>query len=169
MKHKQRWLITLFGISLIVGFLPSCWTYPCYKAMHRHMPEWLIVVRFSISVALRALSIISGIGIILRRDIFRKLALALGAFYLSTVFLRHPYYVVSRVFEENACLAGEYAAAPYNLVQWVKAIFLVLLFSAEIAYFGALIYFFTRAATKAEFRIRQRFSPDSGFNERRQG
>ena len=88
--------IDIFGVILIINSLMTMVVLATQSHwyiddLYAHWPQWAAVVRYTFSWFQRLLGLTAGVGILLRRDLFRKLALVIACFTISTVYWKHPY------------------------------------------------------------------------------
>jgi hypothetical protein len=62
-----------------------------YRVMQADMPDWLVCVRWVVSITLRIGMLWAASGVLFRRDNCRRLLLVLSWFNLLTFFLHHRY------------------------------------------------------------------------------
>ena len=95
-SHGKVWLagIWVFSMVLILDAyqdLLEIFQYDCYRVMQADLPDWLVCVRYVVSVTLRILMLWAVAGILTRREQYRKLLLGLCWFNVLMVFAHHRY------------------------------------------------------------------------------
>ena len=90
--------VTLFGILLILSSLihiqKLIHEIPLYVHYYSDLPPEWIVARYAFSWFQRLVGILAAVGILARREIARRLGIALGCFTVLTVYWKHPYAAV---------------------------------------------------------------------------
>ncbi len=135
---------------------PLCWlfsnwsNYGYYQQFFQFMPDSLIPWRYSFSLLLRITSIACGLGIILRKDIFRRILVGICVFNIVTIYWKHPPYAIQNVV--NNFLLFMPFLFPAGAENLVFNIFLLMIYGMDFIIFGIFIYYFTRSGVKAQFR-----------------
>lgn len=162
MKDKFPIGITLFGLYFIIASLYVLYCklmtsgyYSWYSSIFYPLPEQVIFLRYICSILYRVVGLISGIGILLHKENFRKVVLFLSWLTISTVYWKHPFYAVEKHFSMVInTLRG--SARPYDLGQSpiIKFTWIVLigLYAFDIGVSAATIYYFSRPNIKKQFR-----------------
>ena len=127
-----------------------------YLYFYSYMPPWMMLLRYSFSWFQRLLGLLAGVGILTLREPARKLALVIAWFTILTVFWKHPYagyklhtqYLDKTVLPMLTQVFGPFPITFSSLTVWS----MVLNWLCEIAFDGALIYFFTRPSVKQQFK-----------------
>jgi len=114
--------------------------YDWYRVMQADLPDWLLCVRFVLSLALRILIFWAVAGVLTRRDQYRKFFLGLCWFRLAIVFVHHQYpsfvYISNYLglntedFQQTALWFGHwyYPGAVVRLIgAWLEEFLLVFL------------------------------------------
>ena len=65
--------------------------YDWYRVMQADSPDWLVCIRYVVSVSLRILMLWAIAGTLTRQEQYRKLLVGLCIFNILTVFLHHRY------------------------------------------------------------------------------
>jgi len=125
-----------------------------YANIYSYLPAWLITVRYSFSWLQRIIGIFTGFGILAKKEIARKIAIAIGCFTILTVYWKHPYPAVklhTQYLEEQF---GYILAQTGTGVTFPSmALFAVIaLCICDIIFWGISIYFLTRPAVKNQFK-----------------
>lgn len=152
--------ITVFGVIIVVTSLLqlnslTSWLY--YQWLFNALPEDMLRVRYFISIALRTLGFVSGIGILLHKDLFRKIAIGISVFTVATIYWKHPLYGVSKharvvidwISRSNCCYAGLSQPPLIKIIEWSS---LISLCAVDVGFALWLIYYFTRPRIKAYFK-----------------
>ena len=106
-KEQKGWVqdtrstgVTWFGILLVVGALFKIFllfNYDYYRFLFQPLSDKAIFIRYVLSMIHISLGLICGIGILMLRDVFRKLALLLCFLTVVTMYWKHPSYVFRNV------------------------------------------------------------------------
>jgi len=121
-----------------------------YYVKFRPSPEKLIFARYIFSIAFRIALLISGIGILFRKEIFRKAAIFIGCFTIATIYWKHPVICFKRVLIWKVYQG----VLPFdiipriNLFSWICA---SICYIFDIGVNLCLIYFLTRPKVKEQF------------------
>ena len=95
MNNNQRMPgIDRFAIILFVSsFFQLCILigYERYKYMFQYLPENIILIRYIGSIFLRVLTVISALGIIYYKNVFRRILICVCIFHIVMVYWVHPY------------------------------------------------------------------------------
>lgn len=158
MKKRSKG-VTIFGILLILSCLfqmLGLTKADTWKLLFQPLPEGIVYIRFLISVIVLILGVISGIGVLFLKDIFRKIALFLGFFALYAYLIEAPFFTF-RNMPQFIKQAAMHAAATipgvvestYSLVLWTT---MIISWIIDLGFAICLIYFFTRTKVKAQFK-----------------
>ena len=125
-----------------------------YFETYAYLPVWLATVRYCFSWFQRIVGISTALGVLFLKNIFRKIAIAIGIFTICTVYWKHPYQGFlkhTRVLDEKY---GHYIA----LIGFPEITFSSLTLYAvighcilDIVFWGFFIYYFIRPGVKAQF------------------
>ena len=142
-------LAAIIILYSVVG-MPSS-SFDDYALRLRPLPEQIIFARFIYSITLRIVLFISGIGILFRRDIFRKIVLFISFFTISTVYWKHPVFYFKKFlmsyFGQGAPTVE--LISKVNFMAWgCVAICCIVDISVALC----LVYFFTRSKIKEQFK-----------------
>ena len=154
MKKARLAGVTVFGSIIVFSSLMHMhklagdreW----YLETYAYMPEWLAWTRYSFSWFQRILGISAGIGILLYKDVFRKLAIIIGVFTICTVYWKHPYegfkrhtQYLDQVFPEMTEIATFSSITGYAVLGHIML---------DVIFQGWLIYYLTRPKVKSYFK-----------------
>jgi len=159
MQKKISKGVVIFGVLFI---LTSVWqaqkfiSFDYYSRVFQQLPPFFIVGRYIISIMLRVLGFSAGIGLLLRKDIARKLALGLAIFTILSLYWKHPYSVVYNYYK----ISFYFTQNPDGVVQFVlpetikqyTLVTLAVFYLFDILFCSGLIYYFTRPKVKAQFK-----------------
>jgi hypothetical protein len=126
--------------------------YRFYHFMFQQLPEDLIRTRYVLSLCFRGITIIAGVGLWLRREMFRKLTIGLCLWTLLIVYFKHPFYVFKnlaiyseyQVWDTSGHYPLEYPLHPYISMYFYYAL--------DIIFSVAVIYYLRRPRVKELFR-----------------
>lgn len=92
--------VTWFGSLLVVGALLKIFfffNYDYYRFLFQPLSDKVIFIRYLLSVLGSVLGLVCGVGVLLLRNVFRKLAIVLCFITILTVYFKHPDYVFRNV------------------------------------------------------------------------
>ena len=157
---KRSLGIKIIGILLILSSLQQMsvlllgteW----YAQMFEYMPQWLIGVRYIFSWGQRIVGISCGIGLLLYKEIFRKLTIALGIFVVLTLYWKHPFagfmnaadYAGSKVTEP---LASIVAHNPNITLEHLVLAGVIIMRMLDIIFWACIFFCLTRPKVKTQF------------------
>lgn len=160
--HKSK-AITIVAVLIILGAfwrLVRLINFNHYKFLFQQFPERAIFIRYLFSIISRIAAIACGVGILSRREFFRKFIVILSLFTILTIYWRHPIAAFQNAYEKamqqrmadsGVSIKGGvyYTATPANRLPVIVA--LAAAYAVDLAFAGFLIYFFTRKKVKEEF------------------
>lgn len=149
--------ILLFSILIILSSLlhihKLVFDRNWYYSVYSYLPEWLLNARYCFSWFQRILGISVAIGVLYYQEIFRKIALAMGVFTITTVYWKHHYPAFKdhtlRVIEDMGLL-HQLPVLKENLSDLAIA-GIVLHATLDILFWSIVIYYFTRKNIKSLF------------------
>lgn len=121
--------------------------YKLHQFLLQDFPKRVTQIRYCFSLSLRISLAVAGMGIIFRRDIFRKALLAVSFFTIVTIYYKHPPECFRRAFD--------LMSLPPSLVvkrDLMENILLMYNYTLDLLVSAGLIYFFTRPKIKQQFR-----------------
>lgn len=154
MRNKLSFFIRCIGIVIIAysGWeLKGLFHYDRYLFLFQHLPKQTILFRYCYSIFLRLLLIVVGIGIVFRKDIFRKAIVLIACFAILTVYWKHPVIVFESVVNDmvkEGVLSKAFMERP-ELLTWILV---VLNYCGTISSCLCLICFFSHHRVKKEFQ-----------------
>ena len=122
-----------------------------YYSKFRPSPENLIFLRYLFSIFQRLVLLISGIGILFRRDIFRKITIFASFFIISTVYWKHPVACYRKILWWkiiDKTLPVDIITR-INMLAWVCVAISTII---DVSICLCLIYYLTRANIKEQFK-----------------
>jgi hypothetical protein len=144
--------IIIFSILIIIYSLHGLPTvnFNTYYTKFYPSSEKAILARYIFSIALRIVLVISGVGILFRRDIFRKIILGISFFTVVTVYWKHPVICFKRVliWKINQGVLPIDVLPKIDMLSRVSAI---ICSSVDIGFALCLVYYFTRPKVKQQF------------------
>jgi len=93
---------------------------------------------------------ISGVGILFRKEIFRKLVILSGIFTILTVYWKHPVSVFKQILLlriKQGIVSAE-VLPRIDVLAWKSAL---VCYAVDILIFSVLIYLLTRPKIKGQF------------------
>ena len=94
--------IVLLVLSLKCGYFLANHSFSAYTHIFAGLPQELIRLRYSASVASRVVVILACLGTATRRNIFRQVLLAYAVFTLLIMYWKHPYSVFENIYDSLA-------------------------------------------------------------------
>ena len=152
-KDKVSKEIVILGIIVIFYSLQGMPTldFGSYAVKLYPLPERLILFRYFFSIALRIFLLVAGIGVLFRKEFFRKCFIFAGFFTIITVYWKHPVIVFKRVL----ILRIEQGIVPASMMPridvlaWKSAVICYLI---DIIIVLVLIYLLSRPKIKEQFK-----------------
>ncbi|MDD5568155.1 MAG: hypothetical protein PHY88_03000 [Candidatus Omnitrophica bacterium] len=144
------------GIALCViliiaySFLSLPGSFDSYYVRFRPSPKSLIFIRYLFSLGIRAALFISGIGILFRKDIFRKIAIFVGLFTIATIYWKHPVEVYRKIlwWQIRQGVLSVEAIPRIDMLAWFCA---VTSYLVDIIVSLCLVYYLTRPKVRKLF------------------
>lgn len=155
MEKKTAVWINLWAMALIASsfygmivLLGSGYNY--YRYLHPEYSPAIIAIRYFVSWAVRIVGLISGIGILYRKEFFRKTAIAGSLFTILTIHLKHS----AKGFVRLTHSLDDHFNIPLEGVTFISLMWpaIVIARMIDVIFAGYLIYFFTRREVKKYFR-----------------
>lgn len=152
-KDKVSKEIVILGIIVIFYSLQGMPTldFGSYAAKLYPLPEKLILIRYLFSIALRIFLLLAGIGVLFRKEFFRKCVIFGGLFTIITVYWKHPVIVFKNILiwriEQGIVPAS--MMSRINELAWKSATICYLI---DIIVVLVLVYLFTRPKIKEKFK-----------------
>lgn len=126
-----------------------------YAWLFQALPEKIFLFRYLVSWSLRMLGLACGIGIIFRKNLFRKIALILCSFTVVTIYWKHPFLEVSKhaakIIDEVYAISGVSGLLEPSLIKLVVIASFIGLNVIDFGFALCILYYFTRADIKAQF------------------
>lgn len=99
-KNKYDFGVRLFGALIIIISVVQLYlfNFSQYKIAFMYLPEKQILVRFTISIGLRVVGLAAGVGIFLKKEVFRKLIICLCSFNVLFIYWKHPTKTIELIF-----------------------------------------------------------------------
>ena len=142
------WGILLIVFSLCGMILLLSSGYDHYRYLHQEYPPAIIALSYCVSWAVKILGLVSGIGILYRKDFFRKTAIAGSLFAILTTHLKHSY----AGFLQHAHYLDEHLdlnlGIAFSSIAWPAMAAARII---DVIFAAALIYFFTRPEVRKHF------------------
>ena len=134
--------VSLFQLC---GFI---FDYKHYQLQFSYLTPEILNLRYCFSILGRVLHIIVGIGLLKRKESFRKIAVwgALGM--IATVTLRHPFLCIfnqTRIVWDQSGVEKTGLPITFDFIFWVT---LAAIFFMDTLFYGTLIYYLTRPKVK---------------------
>jgi hypothetical protein len=151
-KDKMSKEIIILSIIVILYSLQGfpAFDFNSYTAKLYPLPARLILARYVFSISLRIFLFITGIGVLFRREIFRKCIIFASFFTIVTVYWKHPVIIFKRVLiwriEQGVVPVS--MIPKINMLAWKSALICYII---DIIIALVLIYLFTRPKIKEQF------------------
>ena len=145
-----RGIVLCVILVIVYSFLSWPESFRSYYVRFHPSPENLIFIRYLFSVGLRLALFISGIGILFRKDIFRKIIIFISFFTIATVYWKHPVIVFERILWWKI-MQGTLPAdiiPKINMVAWSCVVTSSII---DIVVCLCLIYYLTRPKIREQF------------------
>jgi len=126
-------------------------SFSSYYDNFRPSPPNLIFMRYLFSIALRLAMLICGIGILFRKNIFRKATIFIGFFTIATACWKHPPICFKIIFLKGIG-QGMFSAdiiPRINILSWICVAICSII---DISICLCLIYYLTRPKVKEQFK-----------------
>lgn len=150
--------IAVFGMLLILSSLMHMLKLvverQVYAEYYAYLPAWLLTARYSFSWFQRLCGILAGAGILARKELARKLALAIGWFTLATVYWKHPYPAVKvhvKYIDPQFGYFISQIGVPLSTIVLLSVVGLIL---CDAVFWGIFLYYFSRPSVKRQFTPR---------------
>ncbi len=161
MARKKPIGILVFGILLILG--SGLWLYAysnlnAYKDMFGWLSESAIQARYLFSVINRLLLIVTGIGILCLKDVFRKIGIALYVLTICILPWKHPYALFENLARDTASqIINTMSSTPppevLRIIHRTSSLYaLGATYFIDIAFAAIFILYFTRPQIKNYFK-----------------
>lgn len=144
-------LLMIYSIALATKFFFEYLDYQYYANVFKGLPELLIKFRFAFSISLRLLIVVSGVGVLLRRNFARLLAIIYSLFTIGTVYWKHPYHTFENVFMWQAANGTLPQTVADNLHYYVLGLMLYY-YIKDILLALVVIYILKRKDIVLQFR-----------------
>ena len=151
--------VIVFAILLILSTL--IWSmahlnYDYYRTTVKFLPEAFVRIRYFVSIINRFLVLVSAVGILFLKDIFRKIGLLLCFLTVCVLPWKHPFFTFKDLAEKAT--QDVLSAMPPVDILTRELIFKISLWSSvaivyiiDIGFAVAFIYYFTRPKVKSLF------------------
>ena len=149
--------IDLFGWVLIGGSVFQMVTllnFEHYQYLFQDLPRAVMIIRYVVSWVVRVVSVCSGVGLLRRNDLARRIAITVCWLTIVTVYWKHPYAGFRRHTQYLDEFARTHLGPPWGESITFSAFTLhavVLARLLDILFAGCLIYYFTRPHITAQF------------------
>lgn len=143
------------ALSQLFSKLLMPYYYAWYKELFQPAPEYIVLPRYILSILYRIFELFLGVGILSRKEVFRKLALWMGYVTIAIVYWRHPFEALVKNARPHALHAyhacGHFGLTLAWLTQLIAWSTLVFCYALDIGVSVLVIYYFTRPRVKAWF------------------
>jgi len=157
---KKPFNIFVFAILLILSSLiwfAAYMNYHVYRITFQWLSEESARARYLLSVINRALVLVSGVGILCLKDIFRKIGLVLCVLTICVLPWKHPYLVFKNLAENITqqvlnTMPPESIAVSESISTISLLVSMIIVYAVDIVFALAFIYYFTRPKVKNYFK-----------------
>lgn len=150
--------IYIFGILLILSSLDQMmmliFKARWYWGYYHYYPIWFLTIRYIFSWLQRILGLSCGVGILFGKDIFRKIAIAIGIFTICFGYWKHPVDgFVNHIHELERMGILFKGIRPGNEsdIYLLARISAFASWFADTVFWGWFIFYFTRKKVKDQF------------------
>lgn len=151
-KKLSKEIMILSGIVILYSFqgLPTL-DFTWYAVKFYPLSERLILARYVFSITLRIFLFIAGVGILFRKDIFRKIIVLISLFTICTVYWKHPFicFKNSFMFNIRQSIIPADLLPKIDMIAWFCVITSYIM---DIIVASFFIYLFTRSKIKEQFK-----------------
>lgn len=136
-------LVSIFDLIWIIDFRR-------YHLLFYNLPKTIVFIRYIFSILLRLILIISAIGVLFYKDIFRRIIIFISLFNIFTIYFKHPVSCFDNILRNLVRLdtSCQYSNFEFNIIKF-SAILINYLF--DIFFSLSLIYYFNRQNVKNFF------------------
>lgn len=85
------WAVSAAVVLYVFQDLWEIFHFDWYRVMLADFPDWLVCIRYIVSIALRIITLWAVAGVLTRREVYRKILVGLSYFNGLMVFIHHPY------------------------------------------------------------------------------
>jgi len=154
MENKRPKGVIIFGILILLGAALQIkgLSIASYNFLFGPLPKTIIIFRFVITVMMLILGIVTAIGIILRKEIFRKLVLLIGYYILYNYLIEGPLIVyrnLPKYINQIIVAAGAPLEPRVYIILWTP---IIVSFLIEFVFGLSLVYYFSRPKIKEKFK-----------------
>ena len=149
----NAWAILLVASSGFWLLLPLS-SFHVYKDIFQYLSKEAILFRYILSVSARIIGLVSGVGILCRKDIFRKAGVFLCWTTVISIYWKHPQVLFDKAVRQAMPILN---SLQYNIsrmgleVAQFAIISRLILSFFELCFACFFIFYFTRSGVKAEF------------------
>ena len=163
MKNKKLPLRTmifgLFFILLFFFFFKNLFNqtyFNTYKMIFQPLPEGSIRRRYDFSIFLYITFAIAWLGILCRKEFFRKVTIVLSSLALLTLFWQYPIFVmqdnIQRIVKPVFQRMISCSLTTFQGIRFVAIAAIVLIYLLNIVFFGGILYYLNHPSFKKWFK-----------------
>jgi len=164
------WLLILASFYKMYGFID----YGYYEFMFQPLAQTIIQKRYAVSVILRAIGIITALGLLARMELFRKIFIGLAIISILGLPFKHPFSVFKNIAiyseyqkqtnqypQRTVILDTTYPLFPENLRDYrltapvIPRVSQIIFIMIDIVFALGSVYYFTRKDIKEVFTKRK--------------
>jgi len=158
-NESNFWGISIFGTLLVLGalgwFMLSLSNFSFYEHLFRHLSREAVVSRYSLSVSARLIGLIAGIGILYRKNIFRRIGIYLCLSTLVSIYWKHPVVLFEQaVYDLDAKTNNMFSVLQEHGISYldIAHISRFILCLLDVCFALCFIFYFTRPKVKEQFK-----------------
>ena len=127
-----------------------------YRVFFQPLPEKIILAHYFLTKILLLLGVVSGIGILLLKNIFRKIAVFLSWYTIFTYLVEGPFFIFRNVpkYIDNLSLnmSSQTKSISLSFISSFIWNYTIITWIIDFSFAICIIYFFTRNSVKVRFR-----------------
>lgn len=156
--RKRSLGVIVLGILSILGAAIQLLSgkFGDYKVFFQPLPEKIILAHYFLIKILLVLGIISGIGILLLKNTFRKIAVFLSFCTIFNYLVEGPFFIFRNVpkYIDSLSLniASQTKSVSLSFISSLLWNYTIIAWIIDFSFAILIIYFFTRPKVKEQFR-----------------
>ena len=127
-----------------------------YKIFFQPLPEKIIIVCYFFIKILLVLGIVSGIGMLFMKNIFRKIAVFLSWYTIFSYLVEGPFFIFRNVpkyiNDLSLNISAQTKSVSLSFISGLLWNFIIVGWIVDFSFAILIIYFFTRPKVKEQFR-----------------
>lgn len=131
------WIVGIVVFGAVFHLHHNLASYDYYRLLLPQLPDWMVPIRFTVSIALRLAFLTAAGGLLLLKERYRRFAIRLWAFNLAAAYFKHPFVTIERAMKIGLHIVGQ-RGAEQRLLDWPH--------HAHVLYAGIMIWELTFSA-----------------------